>query len=238
MLTYSRFLGYNKSAATGITVRHYGQAREALNTMSIPQKSGIYIIINLVNRHRYIGSASNFSKRWGSHVATLNKKEHENGHLQKAWLKYGRSNFEFIILEYCEKKDLLEHEQFYLDTMRPEYNMCPLARSPLGMKRSLESRAKMSAAQMGHTFNRGRVHTPEARANIKTAAQKRNPPTKEAREKTSIAMLAQWAIPENRERRIDASMGKTVSQENKNKKSAAMYAYYEKKRLQKEIKNG
>jgi group I intron endonuclease len=46
--------------------------------------------------------------------------------------KYGYSNFSLEILEYCDKKNLLEREQYYLDSLNPTYNICKLAESSLG----------------------------------------------------------------------------------------------------------
>jgi len=82
--------------------------------------------------------------------------------IYKAFLKYGHSNFKLEILEYCEKENALFREQHYIDLLKPEYNINPIAGSSLGYKhteqslalmggweRSEEMKAKMSASQMG-----------------------------------------------------------------------------------------
>jgi group I intron endonuclease len=66
-------------------------------------------------------------KRWGRHKRELRKGIHFNVHLQGAWEKYGEGSFLFSILEICEKSSLREREQYYLDTVHPEYNMLPYA---------------------------------------------------------------------------------------------------------------
>jgi group I intron endonuclease len=80
---------------------------------------GIYKITNLINKKFYIGSSSNISRRWVNHKCNLNRKDHHNKHLQRAWDKYGKGSFSFEILEICNKDNLLEREQWYLDNLKP-----------------------------------------------------------------------------------------------------------------------
>jgi hypothetical protein len=63
--------------------------------------------------------------------------------VERALLKYGFSNFSLEILEYCNSEDLLKKEQYYLDTLKPEYNIVETAGSTLGYKHSEESLKKM-----------------------------------------------------------------------------------------------
>lgn len=81
----------------------------------ISDASGIYGIRNLVNNKIYIGSAINFRKRKNSHFSALKKNRHHNNHLQRAYNKYGNSNFLFFVIEFCDKDVLITREQFYLD---------------------------------------------------------------------------------------------------------------------------
>ena len=87
------------------------------------EKCGIYIITNLTNGKRYIGSAKNLRKRLYDHVWDLDKKIHPNNYLQNSWNKYGKDNFEYGILEYCEEDIRLVRETFYINTLNPEYNL-------------------------------------------------------------------------------------------------------------------
>jgi group I intron endonuclease len=67
-------------------------------------------------------------------------------------LNNGLSKFSLEILEYCgasSPSNIIEREQYYLDTLKPEYNILKIAGSPLGRKHSEESRAKMNASHMG-----------------------------------------------------------------------------------------
>lgn len=49
-------------------------------------------------------------------------------------MKYGYSSFKLEILEYCDTNNLLKKEQYYLDYLKPEYNVLRIAGSMLGFK--------------------------------------------------------------------------------------------------------
>ena len=78
------------------------------------RKSGIYAIVNLVNKKVYIGSSTNISKRWRQHKNELRIGIHSNNHLQKSWNKYSESKFVFSILEESSKESLIEREIYWI----------------------------------------------------------------------------------------------------------------------------
>ena len=84
--------------------------------------TGIYMIKNKIDGKKYYGSAKDIKIRWNRHKNDLNKNQHQNVKLQRAWNKYGSENFDFEILEECAYDDLLIIEQKYLD-QNPEYNI-------------------------------------------------------------------------------------------------------------------
>ena len=133
------------------------------------KESGIYKILNIVTEDFYEGSAVCIGIRWRRHCYELCKNIHGNEHLQRAWNKYGEDNFEFSVLELCEKELLLVREQWYFDNDHPAYNINPVAGSSLGTKRSDATRARMSEAQKGNTNNLGHIATAETRAKIGVA---------------------------------------------------------------------
>ena len=66
--------------------------------------SGVYIITNLVNGKRYIGSSNDLYERSYSHIHHLQKQDHVNSHLQNSWNKYGEDKFVIGYgLDYNEK---------------------------------------------------------------------------------------------------------------------------------------
>ena len=112
------------------------------------ENKGIYRILNTINSKIYIGSASSkggFKKRWNEHKSALNSNNHYNKHLQLAWIKYGGENFLFEVVEIINMvNEILSREQYYLDTLKPEYNICKIAGNTLGLKLSDEAKLKMS----------------------------------------------------------------------------------------------
>jgi group I intron endonuclease len=70
------------------------------------------------------------------------------------------------ILEYCDIEDVLKREQYYLDLLKPSYNISPTAGSPRGYKHTEEAKLKMSIAW----------------------AKRTNPCSKERNEKISLAL--------------------------------------------------
>lgn len=133
------------------------------------ENCGIYSITNTLNGHAYIGSAVNISKRWSKHISDLKNNGHHSGHLQNAWNKYGVDCFEFSILEQCKKEQLIEREQFYIDSEHPEYNIAPTAGSSLGREFSVETRALISAAMKGKTNALGSKHTEDELVKMRAA---------------------------------------------------------------------
>lgn len=114
---------------------------------------GIYKIVNKINNKIYIGSAVHLSRRWAYHRFTMRRNKSCCRILQKAWNKYGEDNFIFEIIEIViDKNKLLEREQFYLDVFKPYeigYNICKIAGSNLGLKRSPESCKRISDGKKG-----------------------------------------------------------------------------------------
>jgi group I intron endonuclease len=69
-------------------------------------------------------------------------------YIYKAILKHGHSNFSLEILEYCEPSKVLEREQYYIDLLKPEYNILKTAGSSLGNTHSEDSNLKNRLYQL------------------------------------------------------------------------------------------
>jgi group I intron endonuclease len=132
------------------------------------EKSGIYRWINLITGKFYVGSSICLSKRL-YHYYYIDKFKRigskDRSLINKAILKYGISSFQLDILEYCESDVLIKREQYYIDLLMPEYNICKTAGSILGLrfKHSKETKFKISIA------NKGKYHTEETRLKISIA---------------------------------------------------------------------
>lgn len=124
---------------------------------------GIYEIRNLLNNKIYIGSAVNLIKRKANHFSDLRLNKHRNTHLQNSFNKYGKENFKFKVLINCFAEDLIKLEQDFINFLNPKYNICRIAGSQLGLKRSVESKERMRKAQSGkkqsdeHIINRSKA---------------------------------------------------------------------------------
>jgi group I intron endonuclease len=59
------------------------------------------------------------------------------------------SNFKLEILEYSDKDKNLEREQYYLDLIKPEYNILQTAGSMFGYKHTEDTVLKMREAKLG-----------------------------------------------------------------------------------------
>jgi len=110
---------------------------------------GIYKIINLKNNKFYIGSSNNLSKRISNHKRSLNKNKHHNVHLQNAFNKYGKDMFVFEIIEQCSIDVLIVREQWFIDNLKPYYNIRKIAENNTGVVRSEEVRLKHSKMMTG-----------------------------------------------------------------------------------------
>lgn len=89
-------------------------------------KSGIYRWVNKDSGKTYVGSSINLGRRLNYYynVKTLRKGTMQ---INKAQLKYGHAQFSLEILEYCQQKDVIRREQYYLDLLSPKYNIKKIA---------------------------------------------------------------------------------------------------------------
>lgn len=162
--------------------------------------TGIYCIENTVNHKKYVGMAKDIEARWRSHKCELRNGNHVNCHLQRAWNIYGESAFTFFVLEETQVDELQEAEirwirglgtfgngynltaggegqfQRFLTTEQKEHlsriNMGE--RNPnYGLKRSRETREKMSAAMKGKKH--GRMSAAQKQAISNSSKGKRKP---------------------------------------------------------------
>jgi len=54
-----------------------------------------------------------------------------------------------VVIKTGETEIILEMEQILINELNPEYNLCPVAGSNKGLKRSPETRARVSASKKG-----------------------------------------------------------------------------------------
>ncbi len=81
------------------------------------------MIINLITKEIYIGSSNSIYYRIARHKSMLKTKSHPNNRLQEGWNINGEISFTIQILERCDRNSLLEREQYYMDILKPTYNI-------------------------------------------------------------------------------------------------------------------
>lgn len=77
--------------------------------------------------------------------------------IYSAILKYGHSNFSLEILEYCKSNLTVSREQYYLDTMNPEYNIMKIACGASGYKHNMSFSINLSKARRGKKYNKNKM---------------------------------------------------------------------------------
>jgi len=149
-------------------------------------KSGVYRWVNKVNGNTYIGSSINLSERFYKYYSlaylALSLRP-----IDRALLKHGFSNFTLEILEYCVSSQALDREQYYMDSLKPEYNIAKVAGSTLGYKHSPESLAKMRDFVLSDVVrNRKALSTKNATAARRISIIVENTATKVKQEYASL----------------------------------------------------
>lgn len=87
-----------------------------MNNIIFKNKSGIYMIKNLVNKKVYIGRTKCFYRRYHQYKTSFKTKnnKHINNYLLNSMVKYGWDNFVFIVLELCKNEITPERELYFI----------------------------------------------------------------------------------------------------------------------------
>lgn len=147
--------------------------------------SGIYKIqSNIKPERNYIGSAINIHVRWLRHLNDLRNNRHHSSKLQRHYDKYGEEDLQFSILLRCPQKKLIFFEQQQIDFYSPYFNNRKIADSNLGIKRSNETKKKISVTMTGReisnetrekigNIHRGKVVSDETKRKISESSKGR-----------------------------------------------------------------
>jgi len=142
------------------------------------KRSAIYRWVNNINNKSYVGSAKSLNDRLNIYYSPTTLKkilERSSSAINSALLKYGYNNFKFEIIEYCEQDQLIYREQYYIDLLKPEYNICKTAGSTLGKIHSESTKEKIKNSTTGKNHRLfGKHHTYETRKNIGKALKLSN----------------------------------------------------------------
>lgn len=199
--------------------------------------SGIYVITNGVNGKRYVGQSVNIHRRWNGHRSALERGNHSNIKLQRAWARYGSEAFAFSVQEIVSDTAALdEREQRWMDTLRPEYNLAPNAGSNRGLRASPETIARRIASLTGQKrtpeqctriseAKKARIAERRAMGIVQPSSFKGRTHTEEAKRKNSESRRGKGCVPCSREKaeKIGAAQrGRPVSAEKRAQISATL----------------
>lgn len=183
-------------------------------------KTGIYTITHRESGRVYVGSSADCDYRFYQHRWYLNRGEHTNRRLQRAWKKYGSDAFVWAVIEPCEVDQLIAREQWHLDQRQPRvYNVGKFVEAVTrGMSVPDSVRQKLSAS---HKARGG--FTPEHRAALAAANKRRAgwKHTDAAKQAVREANTGRVRTPEHREAIRRAQIG---NQHYKFRKPIATYA--------------
>ena len=163
--------------------------------------SGIYCLKNTIDSRCYVGSAQKLNYRLWNHKHRLVKGTHANKILQNFVNKYGISTIYFEILESVDINNLIEREQYYIDSLKPEFNILPKAGSSAGTIMSEEQKLKISKNRTGI------LHTEETKKRI-SKRMKGVPKSKEHSTKVGLKHKGKIVSQEQRDKISKANKGR------------------------------
>jgi group I intron endonuclease len=194
--------------------------------------TGVYVIRNSVSGNIYIGSSSrDICARFHEHRCSLRKNNHDNSHLQHAWNKYGEDNFTFSTLEECTPEQCIEREQWWMDFLKPEYNIAPIAGSTRGFRHTEETKWRLGEAK------RGKKLTEETKQRM-SEAKRGKKLTEETTQRMSQAQLGNKknlgkSLSEETKAKLSVALrGREVSLETRAKLSESLKAFHAQKRAE------
>ncbi len=202
-------------------------SKEKMYRTNIPKSSGIYLILSKETDRKYVGSSIDLRKRKNEHFKALSEGTHGNSFLQNHTNKYGADDLKFGVIELCPKANLIEREQYYIDSIQLKFNLCPTASSRLGTTLTEEQKKKLSEAHKGQlSWMAGRKHTEESKQKMRGwILRNRIPMSEEQKKKISAALTGRKHTEEWKQKmrdRIPWNKGIPISEEQKKKLSAAM----------------
>lgn len=154
-------------------------------------KNIVYMIVNKINKKAYIGITSQtFKKRYNEGFSN-----HHNIHFRNAVKKYGVKNFDVVLLEkevedyeQLKKLETKHIKKYKTSDKRYGYNQTLGGDGVLGLKRSDESKKKMSKKMKGKIRSKEhRENLSKSKMGVNTLAVMTEEQLKERSRKLSIA---------------------------------------------------
>lgn len=147
----------------------------------------IYKLYSKINGKFYIGSATYYSARKSQHKHHLLKGTHSNTKLQNHVNKYGFDDLVFLLIEKdCDSDCLIKKEQYYIDMLKPWFNIHIIAQSPKGLKRTEAQINNIISGRLKKSgYKTGFKHSDYSKS-LMSKAHKGKKMSKDSRKKISI----------------------------------------------------
>jgi group I intron endonuclease len=114
-------------------------SEKALISIENRNQAGVYALICRVANKNYVGGSVNLTHRLLDYMQPAYLAKQANKPILKTLRKYGVNSWIFIVLETCQPSVVIGREQYRLDFLKPEYSLCKVAGSTLGVALSEES---------------------------------------------------------------------------------------------------
>ena len=111
------------------------------------KKCGIYLWTNTLTNDTYVGRSIDLGRRFSYYFNQLIIKNAGYSLICRALVKYGYENFKLEILEFCTVDEIVQREQFWIDELKPTYNLVTVVDGKYTYRHTEESKEKMSASQ-------------------------------------------------------------------------------------------
>ena len=147
----------------------------------------IYCWVNNTNKKCYVGSSVNLTARLYKYYSIKNLYDNKSA-INSALLKYGYSGFSLHILEFCLKSNAINREQYFIDLLKPEYNILKKAGSSLGYRHT-EKTLKL--------LKENRIINEDTKKKLSIAASKRTL-TEQERKKISVSRIGKKMLLDTR----------------------------------------
>lgn len=142
--------------------------------------SGIYCFENIINNKKYIGQSADLDTRIVNHLRQLRKNKDLCPILQKAWDKYGETNFKIYILVQCildddllDKLEIFFIKYYHSHVSENGYNISWGGDAPMrGLQFSEEHKRKIGLGNKNKGPKIGHICSEKTRNKIGTKNSK------------------------------------------------------------------
>lgn len=192
---------------------------------------GIYMIKNKNTGQLYIGQSIDIKKRWYKHIM-YGKYEYCHTYIDRAINKYGKDNFELIIIEEVPEDKLDEREKFWIEQYnayknKKHYNLTPGGDfNPMKVEEIVKKRSGENHyfhKSNGHEPTRGFLghhHTQETKDKLSKKFSGKNNPMYGKKHSLETRKKISQNLPD-RSGKNNPRFGQHLSDETKNKISLA-----------------